>query len=71
MGKLAFTLKEAAQAASVSVPTMAAWANKPGFPALRAGRKWVIPVDAFKGWLEAQAGWGGGVSTYEGINNGR
>lgn len=53
--KIAFTLKEAAEAASVSVPTMHEWARRPGFPAMRAGRKWVIPVDAFRRWMEEQA----------------
>lgn len=52
---LTYTLKEAAQVAHVSVPTMTAWANQPGFPALRAGRKWLIPCDLFKVWLEDQA----------------
>lgn len=55
--KLAFrTMKEAAAAAGISVPTMREWVHKPGFPALRVGRKWVIPVDAFRRWLEEQAG---------------
>ncbi len=53
--KLAFTLKEAAEAAGVCVPTMFLWAKRSDFPALRAGRKWVIPVDGFRKWLEEQA----------------
>ena len=56
MDKLAFTLKEAAEAASISEPTMRNWVHIKGFPATRAGKKWIIPVDAFRRWLEQQAG---------------
>lgn len=52
---LTYTLKEAAQVARVSYPTILAWAKLPGFPALRAGRKWLIPCDLFKKWLEDRA----------------
>lgn len=29
--------------------------NRKGFPALRVGNRWVIPVAALERWLEAQA----------------
>jgi excisionase family DNA binding protein len=54
--KLTLTALEAARAANVSIPTMYAWLHKTNFPALRVGRKWLIPVDAFRRWLETQAG---------------
>ena len=53
--KLTFTAKEAAQAANVSMPTLYAWTKTAGFPVIRAGRKLVVPIDAFRRWLEAQA----------------
>lgn len=53
--KLTFTAKEAAQAANVSMPTLYAWTKTAGFPVVKVGRKLVVPIDAFKRWLEAQA----------------
>lgn len=52
--KLNFTAKEGAAAAGVSMPTFLDWLHRPGFPAFRAGRKWLIPVEPFKAWLAAQ-----------------
>ena len=53
--KLTYTAKEAAQAANVSMPTIYAWTKITGFPVVRVGRKVVVPIDAFKRWLEEQA----------------
>ncbi|MDD3921530.1 MAG: helix-turn-helix domain-containing protein [Eubacteriales bacterium] len=55
MEKLNYTAKEACEVAQVSAPTLRKWTRTPGFPVLRAGKKILIPVDAFKRWLEAQA----------------
>ncbi|WP_418465388.1 helix-turn-helix domain-containing protein [Faecousia sp.] len=55
MEKLTFTVKEAAQAANVSIPTLYAWAKTAGFPVVKVGRKLVVPIDAFRRWLEEQA----------------
>ena len=52
---VAFTLEQAAKAASVSVPTVRAWTALPGFPVFRSGRRWIIPVSAFEDWLRDQA----------------
>ena len=54
MNKIALTLKEAADAIGVSEPTMRELANKPGFPAIRVGNRWVIPTAAFTAWLNEQ-----------------
>ena len=48
-------MKEAAQAANVSIPTLYAWAKTAGFPVVKVGRKLVVPIDAFRHWLEEQA----------------
>lgn len=53
--KLAYTLAEAAEAINVSVPTMRSLVHQPGFPAFRAGKRWVIPVAEFEAWLGRQA----------------
>lgn len=53
--KLTFTAKEAADAANVSLPTFYAWTRTAGFPVIWAGRKMVVPIDAFKRWLEEKA----------------
>jgi excisionase family DNA binding protein len=55
MEKLVLTLTEAAEAMSVSVPTMRTVIHQPGFPAFRVGKRWVIPVDAFREWMHKQA----------------
>ena len=50
-----FNLREAAQFASVSVPTMQNWVNMSDFPAFRSGKRWIIPVDGFRQWLADKA----------------
>lgn len=55
MAKLALNLKEASEAVGVSEPTMRALVALENFPALRVGRRWLIPVDAFNAWLVEQA----------------
>lgn len=59
--KLTYTAKEAAQAANVSMPTIYAWTKIKGFPVVKVGRKVVVPIDAFKRWLEEQAASNGTV----------
>ena len=54
MTKLALSIEEAAEAINVSVPTMRELINQPDFPAIRMGRSWIIPVDAFSAWLNDQ-----------------
>ena len=53
--KLTLNMAEAAELAGVSVPIMRQLANRKDFPAIRAGKRWVIPYDAFKRWLEDRA----------------
>lgn len=53
--RLALNMAEAAELAGVSVPIMRQLVNRKGFPAIRAGRRWIIPVEPFKEWLAAEA----------------
>ena len=53
---LTFNMAEAAEAVGVSIPTMADFVQREDFPAFKAGRRWVIPCDLLKQWLEQQAG---------------
>ena len=55
MNQIAYNLDQAAQAANVSKPTMRKLIHTDGFPAIRVGRRWVIPVEAFNAWLNKQA----------------
>jgi excisionase family DNA binding protein len=55
MQQLAYNIAQAAEAACVSEPTMRKLVNTDGFPALRVGRRWVIPVESFNAWLVQQA----------------
>ena len=54
--KLAYTRKEAAAAASVSLPTIDQWLHMYGFPSFKVGRKFLIPVKGFTEWLDEQTG---------------
>ena len=53
---LAYTVKAAASAAHVSRPTLYRWMAMEGFPVARIGGCTRIPVEAFRRWLEEQAG---------------
>ena len=52
--KLTYTLEEAAEAMNVSRTTMSKIIHRKDFPAFRAGRRWIIPVETFKKWLSEQ-----------------
>lgn len=53
--RITLNMTEAARMMGVSVPVMRELANQPGFPAFRAGRRWIIPRDLLKLWIEDQA----------------
>ena len=53
---LAYTLNQAAAAINVSRPTMTQLAQREDFPAMKVGRKWLIPIRPFEIWLEKQSG---------------
>ena len=52
--KLSYTLAEAAAAINVSRPTMHQLVKRDDFPAFRSGKRWIIPIDPFKEWLNDQ-----------------
>lgn len=54
--RLVYTVSEAAAAASVSRPTIYRWMHIDGFPVARIGGCTRIPAEAFKRWLDEQAG---------------
>ena len=53
--RIAYNLNEAAEALHVSRPTMANLVHREDFPSFQVGRRWIIPADALKRWLEEQA----------------
>lgn len=63
--KLTYTLTGAAKALNVSKPTMLNLVKRADFPSFRAGRRWIIPVDGLKTWLDSQA-----TSAMEGRSHG-
>lgn len=52
MERLTYSLAEAAEVAGVSVVTMSEWVHLNDFPALRAGKKWIIGKEQFHEWLK-------------------
>ena len=54
--RMTLTVKEAANALGVSLPILYTLAQQKDFPALRVGRKILIPADQFKSWLNSQSG---------------
>lgn len=53
--RLAITADEAAAELGVSKPTMYAIARSEGFPAVRVGRRVIIPRKEFEEWLSESA----------------
>lgn len=54
--RLVYTVSEAASVASVSRPTLYRWMRMDGFPVAHIGGCTRIPADAFRRWLDEQAG---------------
>ena len=53
---LAYTCEEFGKVAKISMPTVYELIHAEGFPALRVGKKYLIPVKAAERWLEANIG---------------
>ena len=56
--KLAYSSKEAAAALGVSLPTFYDLSNRADFPAIRVGRRVLVPVDGLRAWLKKESGKG-------------
>ena len=56
MSNLAYSPSTAAKVAEVSRPTIYRWIRLPGFPVAHIGGLTRIPAEAFKHWLNQQAG---------------
>ncbi|MCL1874112.1 MAG: helix-turn-helix domain-containing protein [Clostridiales bacterium] len=54
MDKLTFSVSEVAVQLGISKPLAYNLCSSAGFPALRLGRRILIPVDGFHKWLESQ-----------------
>lgn len=56
MEKLAVSVEEAAELASVGVPTIRQWcANGLPYTTTKGGGKWIIPVPELREWIEREA----------------
>ena len=53
--KMCMTVPEVAEAMGISRPTAYTLANRADFPAIRLGKRIVIPRDAFESWLRETA----------------
>ncbi len=56
MEKLTMTVQELAQIMGISKPKAYELTHIQGFPAIRVGKRIVIPVESFRQWLKRVAG---------------
>ena len=54
-GRLTYTVPEVARLLGINVITAYELARQEGFPAIRIGRRIVIPKTAFERWLDLQS----------------
>jgi len=52
--RLTMSVKEMAAQMGISMPKAYELVQSPGFPVIRIGRKWLIPADSFKRWVDQQ-----------------
>jgi len=55
IAKVALNMAEFASVMSIGRNKAFELARQPGFPAVRVGRRVIIPVDALKAWLDRRA----------------
>ena len=53
---MVLSVPEAAKALKICTKAVYSLANTPGFPALRLGKRIVIPVDGLRRWIDEQSG---------------
>ena len=56
MQKMTITVHELAAHMGISKPKAYELVRSDGFPAIKVGRRIVIPTDSFKHWLDLQSG---------------
>ena len=56
MKKMTITVQELAEHMGISKPKAYELAKSEGFPAIKVGKRIVIPTDGFKHWLDWQSG---------------
>ena len=54
--RMTLTAKEAANALGVSLPVLYELTHQQDFPAIRVGRKVLVPTDKLRAWLDGQHG---------------
>ena len=54
--RLTYRIDEAAAAIGISKPIMAQLVHSSGFPAIRVGKRWLIPKKALTEWLDNHCG---------------
>ena len=54
MEKLTMTVEEVGKAMGISRPKAYELASRADFPVIRVGKRKVIPIDAFRRWMEQQ-----------------
>lgn len=54
--KLVLSPKDVRAATGWSMPTVLELFNRDDFPSWKMGTRWAISADAFKAWIEGQAG---------------
>lgn len=55
MDKLTINVRELATTLGISKNSAYALVNQAGFPSIRVGGRWIIPVDGLRRWLDAQS----------------
>lgn len=53
MEKLTINVDEMAEALGISYPKAYELAKSEGFPALRIGKRIIVPIEAFKNWVSS------------------
>ncbi len=56
LNHVAYSLEDLTEVTPLSRPTINELVHIDGFPALRVGKRWLVPARAFEKWLEENCG---------------
>ena len=56
MEKLAVNVREAAEMMGIGISNMYILVHRADFPAIRAGNRIIIPIEALREWMKKEAG---------------